>query len=178
VMTAHRRENLGKPMEDICRAMKRILDENADVRLVWPVHPNPKVREVAQAVFGGHERAILIEPLETEDMYHIASECYMLATESAGLQEISAFLDKPCVVLRNVTERPEGIDTGAMIIGGNSFDSVYASVNSVLNDKNLYGKMAAADNPFGDGKASERIAAAILHHFNISPERPKDFRIP
>ena len=175
-MTAHRRENLGQPMADICRVMRRIADENPDVTLVWPMHPNPAVREAAQKELGGHCRIILTEAVETEDMYRLASEAYMIATDSGAIQEISPVLHKPCIVLRNVTERPEGLETGALVLGGNAYDTVYETVNRVLNDRNLYAKMAKAANPFGDGRASLRIAAAILHYFGRITERPEDFK--
>ncbi|MCL2406788.1 MAG: UDP-N-acetylglucosamine 2-epimerase (non-hydrolyzing) [Defluviitaleaceae bacterium] len=175
VMTAHRRENLGQPMEEICGAMLDIINENADTTMIWPVHPNPKVREVAHRVLGGHERILLTDAVDNEDMYNLANEAFILATESAGLQEISPYLNKPCVVLRNVTERPEGVDTGALMIGGNSYGTVYAAVDAVLNNESVYAKMAAAANPFGDGRASERIIAGILHYFKRVIERPTDF---
>jgi UDP-N-acetylglucosamine 2-epimerase (non-hydrolysing) len=175
VMTAHRMENLGQPMTDICCVMRRIIDENPDTMLVWPMHPNPKVRKTAVAELGGHNRILLTDAVETEDMYRLINEATVVATDSGAIQEISPFLNKPCVVLRNVTERPEGIETGALMLGGNSYDTVYKAVNSVLNDKSVYDAMAKAANPFGDGQASQRIISAILHHFGLSKDRPEDF---
>ena len=175
VMTAHRTENLGRPMAEICRAIGRIIDENPDTQLVWPMHPNPKVRETAMAELSGHPRILLTNATETEDMYHLANSAFMIASDSGAIQEISAYLHKPCVVLRNVTERPEGVETGVLLLGGNSYDTVYKALNSLLTDDALYEKMAAADNPFGDGHASARIVLGILHHFGLVPNRPEDF---
>ncbi|MCL2702162.1 MAG: UDP-N-acetylglucosamine 2-epimerase (non-hydrolyzing) [Defluviitaleaceae bacterium] len=175
VMTSHRRENLGQPMTDMCRALRRVVDENPDVTLVWPIHPNPDVRTAAYAELSGHNRIVLTDAVDTEDMYRLAGSAFMIATDSAAIQEISPILNKPCVVLRNVTERPEGVETGALMLGGNSYETVYGAVKSVLNDTGVYNRMAAAANPFGDGKASQRIVSAVLHHLGINSDRPDDF---
>ncbi|MDR1705220.1 MAG: UDP-N-acetylglucosamine 2-epimerase (non-hydrolyzing) [Clostridiales bacterium] len=177
VMTAHRRENLGSPMEGICRVMSQIIEENEGVQLVWPMHPNPDVRRTARAFLGGRERVNLTEADEVDDMYHLLNICDMVVTDSGAIQEISASLHKPCVVLRNVTERPEGVATGALKLGGNTGESVYGAVTQVLRDSAVYYSMAKARNPFGDGKASERIVSGLLYHFGYSQNRPEDFKL-
>lgn len=175
VMTSHRSENLGEPMADICRAMRRILDDNPDTRLVWPMHPNPLVRRVAELELGGHERVLLTNAVDVEDMYRLIRDSFMVATDSGAIQEVAPALNKPCVVLRNVTERPEGVESGALILGGNARDGVYKAVSAIFKDKAVYEKMAAAPNPFGDGAASARIVSGIMHFLGLSAERPADF---
>jgi len=174
VMEAHRSENLGAPMESICRAVSRLLDGNPDIELVWPVHLNPEVRKTAFAVLGGHPRALLTEPVSVDDMNNLMNRSYMILTDSGGLQEEAPSMDKPVVVLRNVTERPEGVESGALVIAGMEEGNVYRVANSLLHDAALYGKMTRAKNPYGDGNASARIADAILYEFGMGP-RPEDF---
>lgn len=178
VMTSHRRENLGQPMEAICQAMARVVAENKDTILVWPVHPNPEVQKTAYGLLDGLDRVYLTPNLEIEDMYRLMSRCYMSATDSAAIQEISPVVHKPCVVLRNVTERPEGITTGVLILGGNGEETVYQSVSKVLSDKNIYAAMAKSHNPYGDGKASGRIADALLYAFGEREQKPEEFKSP
>ena len=175
VMTAHRRENLGKPMESCFKAIKRIVNDNKDIQLVYPVHLNPKVRETAGKIFGGAERIHLLEPLAVTDMYHLINKSYMVVTDSGGIQESAPALNKPCVVLRNVTERPEGVETGVLTLAGTEEENVYSSIDRLIHDAKHYGVMAGAKNPFGDGKASDRIISSILYHFNIIANRPLDF---
>lgn len=174
VMTAHRSENIGEPMEAVCRAVLRILEDNPDVLLVWPVHLNPAVRRTAYSILGNHPRAVLTEPTGVADMNNLMSRSYMILTDSGGIQEEAPSLDKPAVVLRNVTERPEGVESGALVIAGTEEENVFHIANGLLHDAALYAKMARAKNPYGDGRASERIADAILYEFGLG-KRPEDF---
>jgi UDP-N-acetylglucosamine 2-epimerase (non-hydrolysing) len=177
VMTSHRRENLGGPMEGICRVMSRIVKENEDIQLVWPMHPNPEVRRTAKAFLDNQERVYLTEAAEVDDMYHLIDMCHMTVTDSGAVQEISAAVKKPCVVLRNVTERPEGVASGGLKMGGNTEESVYSAVSQVLRDGEVYQNMTKAQNPFGDGNASVRIVNGLLYHFGYLKNRPEDFKL-
>ena len=162
LMTAHRRENWGQPMENICRAVGRVVRENPDVFLVWPVHPGKSVTEPAQAILGGQERVLLTKPLDVFDMHNLMKCAYLLLTDSGGLQEESPSFDLPTIVLREVTERPEGQAAGTLTLAGVSEASIYNEATRLLGDKVAYKAMASAKNPFGDGRASERIVDAIL----------------
>ncbi|MCL2049864.1 MAG: UDP-N-acetylglucosamine 2-epimerase (non-hydrolyzing) [Defluviitaleaceae bacterium] len=157
LMTAHRRENWGKPLEDICNAVKRVVLDFPDVQLVWAVHPGRAVTEPSQRILGGVERVLLTEPLDIFDMHNLMSRAYLLLTDSGGLQEESPSFDLPTIVLREVTERPEGLEAGTMSLGGVSELSVYNEARRLLTDEAAYKKMAAAENPYGDGMASKRI---------------------
>ena len=174
-MTAHRRENLGKPLQNICEAVKQIVLENPDVEVVYAVHKNPAVREVAYGVLGDLERVHLVEPLDLKDMHNLMKRSYLVMTDSGGLQEEVPSLGKPVLVLRNVTERPEGIEAGTLKLAGIEKDTIYNMADELLNNKEVYNQMARAKNPFGDGKASERIIEALLYDFKISDKRPKDY---
>lgn len=174
-MTAHRRENLGEPLENICRAVYRIVEENDDVVLVYAVHFNPAVRETANRLLGNHPRIHLIEPLDIKDMHNLMNKSYFVMTDSGGLQEEVPSMGKPVLVLRNVTERPEGVEAGTLKIGGVNEEEIYKSADDILNNSKTYEKMSGAKNPFGDGFASERIVEAILYHFGVKKERPSEF---
>jgi UDP-N-acetylglucosamine 2-epimerase (non-hydrolysing) len=176
LMTAHRRENLGDPMRRIFRAVRRLVDEHADIAVVYPVHLNPAVQEVAQEVLGGHERIHLIEPLDAFDFHHFARRAYLILTDSGGVQEEAPSLGVPVLVLRDTTERPEGIAAGTLKLAGTDEDQVYHMADELLRDKAAYDAMAQAANPYGDGQASKRIVEAILYHFGLRPERPEPFQ--
>ena len=165
LMTAHRRENLGVPHENIFRAVRRIVDDNPDVQVVYPVHKNPAVIEPAERILGGHERIYLTEPLDVDDMQNLMNRCYLVLTDSGGLQEEAPALGKPVVVLRTETERPEAVEMGTVVIAGVEEDAVYTVTNKLLRDKNEYEKMSRAVNPYGDGKACERICGLIVEYF-------------
>jgi len=162
LMTAHRGENRGKPMEDICHAVKRLVADNPDVLLVWPVHPGKAVTEPAHAILGGQERVILTEPVDVFDMHNLMKRAHLLLTDSGGLQEESPSFDLPTIVLREVTERPEGLTAGTLVLVGTDGEKIYNEATRLLNDEAAYKKMAQTPNPFGDGNASERIIEAIL----------------
>ena len=166
LLTAHRRENLGEPMRHIFRAIKRVVDEFNDVKVIYPIHMNPKVREVANEVFGDADRVKLIEPLEVFDFHNFQNKSYIILTDSGGIQEEAPSLGKPVLVLRDTTERPEGIKAGTLKLVGTDEDVIYEETKKLLLDKKAYEKMSKASNPYGDGHASERIVDAIIEYFN------------
>ena len=166
LLTAHRRENLGEPMRHIFRAIKRVVDEFSDVKVIYPIHMNPKVREVANEVFGDADRVKLIEPLEVFDFHNFQNKSYIILTDSGGIQEEAPSLGKPVLVLRDTTERPEGIKAGTLKLVGTDEDVIYEETKKLLLDKESYEKMSKASNPYGDGHASERIVDAIIEYFN------------
>lgn len=165
VMTAHRRENLGEPLKNICRAVRRIVDEFSDVEVVYPVHLNPAVREVAFSILGEHERIKLIDPVSADELHNAISRGYMVLTDSGGLQEEAPSLGKPVLVLRNETERPEAVEAGTVKIAGVEEEKIYRMTKELICDSDAYQKMAHAVNPYGDGYASERIVAEIIRRF-------------
>ena len=174
-ITAHRRENLGEPLKNICRAFRRIADDYEDVEMVYAVHKNPAVSNTVHEILGGHERIHLLDPLDLRDMHNLMNRSYLVMTDSGGLQEEVPSMGKPVLVLRNVTERPEGVDAGTLKLAGTDENTVYGMAKQLLDDKEEYRKMAVAKNPFGDGNASERIVGAILYSFGLSDERPADY---
>ncbi len=165
LLTAHRRENLGEPMYHIFRAIRRIVDEFADVKVVYPIHKNPLVRSIANEVLDGCDRVRLIEPLDVEDFHNFQNRSYVILTDSGGIQEEAPSLGKPVLVLRDTTERPEGIAAGTLKLAGTSEDTIYALTKELLEDEQVYETMSHAANPYGDGHASERIADAIIERF-------------
>ncbi len=165
LLTAHRRENLGEPMRHIFKAIKRIVDEYDDVRVVYPIHKNPKVREVAREVFGDMNKIKLIEPLEVIDFHNFQNKSYIILSDSGGIQEEAPSLGKPVLVLRNTTERPEGISAGTLKLVGTDEDTIYNETKKLLDNKFEYEKMSKASNPYGDGRASVRIVDAIIDKY-------------
>ena len=165
LLTAHRRENLGEPMRHIFRAIKRIVLEYPNVKVVYPIHLNPKVREVANEVFDGIDRVKLIEPLEVIDFHNFQNKSYIILTDSGGIQEEAPSLGKPVLVLRDTTERPEGIQAGTLKLVGTDEETVYKETKKLLDDKNEYEKMSMASNPYGDGFASKYIVDVILEKY-------------
>lgn len=176
LMTAHRRENLGEPMRRIFRAVRRLVDTHSDIAVVYPVHLNPVVQEVAQDVLKNHERIHLIEPLDAFDFHNFARRSHLILTDSGGVQEEAPSLGVPVLVLRDTTERPEGINAGTLKLAGTDEEQVYRLADELLRDAAAYDAMAKAANPYGDGKASERIVDAILYHFGFKNERPAPFQ--
>ena len=158
VITAHRRENLGEPMHQMFRAIRRIIDENPDVKAIYPIHMNPIVRQAAQEELSGCDRIHIIEPLDVLDFHNFLSRCYMILTDSGGVQEEAPSLGKPVLVMRDTTERPEGIAAGTLKLVGTNEQTIYESFKELLDSKEAYEKMSKASNPYGDGKASIRIA--------------------
>ncbi len=166
LLTAHRRENLGDPMRNIFRAVKRITDEFEDVKVIYPIHKNPKVREVAKEIFGDSDKIKLIEPLEVFDFHNFQNKSYIIMTDSGGIQEEAPSLGKPVLVLRDTTERPEGIDAGTLKLVGTDEEIIYEEAKKLLSDKKEYEKMSHASNPYGDGHACEKIVDAIIKKYN------------
>lgn len=165
LLTAHRRENLGEPMKNIFKAIKRLVDEFEDVKVVYPIHLNPKVRDIANEIFVDCDRVRLIEPLEVFDFHNFQNKSYMIMSDSGGIQEEAPSLGKPVLVLRDTTERPEGIAAGTLKLAGTDEETIYKLAKELLTDKNEYEKMSKASNPYGDGHTSERIADAIIEKF-------------
>lgn len=158
LITAHRRENLGVPMQHMFRAIKRVMDEHDDVKAIYPVHLSPLVREIARDIFKEDDRIHLIEPLDVLDFHNIMKASYLILTDSGGIQEEAPSLGKPVLVMRDTTERPEGIDAGTLKLVGTDEKTIYENFTMLLDNKKEYEKMACASNPYGDGHASERIA--------------------
>lgn len=176
LMTAHRREAQGEPHRRIFRAVRRIADEFDDIAVVYPVHLNPAVQGPAREMLGDHPRIRLIDPLDVIDLYNFYPHTHLILTDSGGIQEEAPSFGIPALVLRDTTERPEGIEAGVLELAGTDEERVYARAKALLTDRELYNRMSKASNPYGDGRVSERIAQAILFHFGRRNERPEPFR--
>ncbi len=163
LVTAHRRENWGGALENICRATRRIANEHSDVIVIYPVHLNPAVRKCVYEILSGHERIVLTEPLDVLDMHNLIDRSYMVMTDSGGLQEEAPACGKPVLVMRTETERPEAIKSGTAKLVGVEEEKIIAAAEKLLNDETEYSKMSKAVNPYGDGHASERIVEILLH---------------
>lgn len=175
LLTTHRRENLGEPMRHVYRAMRRLVDEFEDVEIVFPVHKNPKVREVVQEELGGLSKVHLIDPLDYEPFANLMHRSYLILTDSGGVQEEAPALGKPVLVLRDTTERPEAVAAGTVKLIGTDEKVVYDEAKLLLTDRDEYSRMSEACNPYGDGKASQRIIQAILYHYGLAEEKPEPF---
>ncbi len=175
LVTAHRRENWGEPLRQICRALKEIALNYEDVEIVYPVHLNPAVRETADEILGGLPGVHLINPLDVLELHNIMSRCYMVLTDSGGLQEEAPSLGKPVLVLRNETERPEAVEAGTVKIAGTQEKRIAELACELLDNRVEYDRMAKAVNPYGDGSASRRIAKALLYEFGLKSEKPDSF---
>ena len=158
LLTAHRRENLGEPMREMFRAIRRIVDETPDIKVIYPMHKNPAVREMARACFGGQEHIHMIEPLDVLDFHNVMAHAYLIMTDSGGIQEEAPALGKPVLVMRDTTERPEGVVAGTLKLVGTDENTIYAAVRELLTDPAAYHEMEHAVNPYGDGHASRYIA--------------------
>ena len=168
LFTAHRRESLGKPMENMFRALKRISEEFSDVKVIFPIHKNPVIREMAREIFAGMERIKMIEPLDVIDFHNFMSRSYLILTDSGGVQEEAPSLGKPVLVMRDTTERPEGVCAGTLKLVGTEEDKIYWETRKLLMEEQEYKKMSNAINPYGDGHASERIVQAIQKYFCVN----------
>lgn len=166
LLTAHRRENLGEPMRNMFRAIKKVVNEHEDVKVIYPVHLNPKVKEVADEILGDDEKIKLIEPLEVIDFHNFINKSYMILTDSGGIQEEAPSLGKPVLVLRDTTERPEGIVAGTLKLAGTEEKDIYKLTTELLDNQKTYEKMSEASNPYGDGKASKRIVDQIIKKYS------------
>ena len=167
LITAHRRENLGVPMQHMFKAIRRVLEEHPDVKAIYPIHMNPLVRETAEAIFGNEDRIHIIEPLGVLDFHNFMNRSYLILTDSGGIQEEAPSLGKPVLVMRDTTERPEGIEAGTLKLVGTTEETIYSEFNKLLTDKDAYNMMSHASNPYGDGHASERIADILEVKFNV-----------
>ena len=176
LLTAHRRENYGEPMQHIMTAVRRVVEENPGVKVVYPVHLSPYVQETAQKYLGDVDGVELIAPVDVQEMHNLMAKCYMVMTDSGGIQEEAPSLGKPVLVLRNETERPEAIDAGTVVLCGTSEEKIVETANRLIRDDAAYAKMANAVNPYGDGKACRRITDAILWKFGLG-EKPEDFSV-
>lgn len=175
MVTAHRRENWGNGIDNICKALKNIVEQNKDTEIVYLVHLNPIVRDAVYKILGNTERVHLLPPLDTKETHNLMNKCYMIMTDSGGLQEEAPHLGKPVLVLRNVTERPEAVKAGTVKLVGTDFNKIVDEANKLIRDKDEYQKMSKAINPYGDGKASGRIIKAILQYFNIKQDEFEEF---
>ncbi|WP_125153348.1 non-hydrolyzing UDP-N-acetylglucosamine 2-epimerase [Clostridium rectalis] len=177
MVTAHRRENWGEGIENICKALKEIVEKNQEVELVYLVHLNPVVKDVVHKYLEGIDRVHLLSPLDTKETHNLMDKCFMVMTDSGGLQEEAPHLGKPVLVLRNVTERPEAVKYGTVKLVGTDISKIVSSANELINNKNEYEKMSKAINPYGDGMASKRVVQAILYYYKRLNNRPEEFKI-
>jgi len=176
MITAHRRENWGEGIQNICIALNKIVEENEDVELIYLVHLNPVVKDVVFERLGGKERIHLLSPLDTKETHNLMNKSFMVMTDSGGLQEEAPHLGKPVLVLRDVTERPEAVDAGTVKLVGTDIDKIVSEANELLRNPESYLKMSKSINPYGDGVASQRIAGAILRYFELSDKEVKEFK--
>lgn len=175
MITAHRRENWGEGIDNICTALNKIVEENEDVELVYLVHLNPIVKDVVFEKLGGNPRIHLLPPQDTQETHNLMNKCFMVMTDSGGLQEEAPHLGKPVLVLRDVTERPEAVKYGTVKLVGTNVEKIVEEANKLINDEKAYESMSKAINPYGDGKASERITDAILKYFDLSDKEVDEF---
>ncbi len=176
-VTAHRRENWGQPMRNMFTAMRALVDKYPDVVLVYPVHLGPAVREVAFAILAGHPRIQLLDPISHPDMLHLMARSYMVMADSGGLQEETPCMGVPQVLMRETTERPEAIEAGVVLKSGTSYLGVFEAGDLLLSNRVAYSQMAHASNPFGDGRASERIVGYLGHMYGFADQRPSEFQV-
>lgn len=175
LLTAHRRENIGEPMERIFQAVRNIVETYSDVVVVYPMHKNPKVRAIANNYLAGHDRIELIEPLGVTDFHNFANQSHIILTDSGGIQEEAPSLGKPVLVLRDATERPEGVTAGTLKIVGTSTATIEQATKELLDNQHSYEAMSEAKNPYGDGNASSRICEHIKYYFGIIDKKPNSF---
>ncbi|GAA0757736.1 MULTISPECIES: UDP-N-acetylglucosamine 2-epimerase (non-hydrolyzing) [Clostridium] len=175
MVTAHRRENWGEGIDNICEALNKIVDENKDVELIYLVHLNPVVKDVVYSKLGNKERVHLLPPLDTNETHNLMNKCFMVMTDSGGLQEEAPHLGKPVLVLRDVTERPEAVEYGTVKLVGTDINKIVTEANNLINNKDEYMKMSKAANPYGDGLASRRIADIIENYFSIRMVETEEF---
>lgn len=176
MITAHRRENWGEGIQNICIALNKIVEENSDVELVYLVHLNPVVKDVVFERLGGKDRIHLLSPLDTKETHNLMNKSFMVMTDSGGLQEEAPHLAKPVLVLRDVTERPEAVEAGTVKLVGTNVDQIVSEANELLRNPEAYLKMSKSINPYGDGIASKRIADAILKYYNLSNKEVEEFK--
>lgn len=176
LVTMHRRESQGEPMRQVFRAIRDVVQAYSDVEVIYPVHLNPVVQKTAQEILGKQKRIHLIEPLDVLDFHNLIDRSYFIMSDSGGVQEEAPALKKPVLVLRDTTERPEGVQAGTLKLVGTHYDRVKKEMEQLLNDPKEYQSMAQAKNPYGDGQASQRICAALRYYFQQTKKRPLDFK--
>lgn len=176
LVTMHRRENQGEPMRRVFRTLRQVVEAHGDVEVIYPVHLSPAVQEVAKEILSNHPQIHLIEPLDVVDFHNIAARSYFIMSDSGGVQEEAPSLGKPVLVLRDTTERPEGVTAGTLKLVGTESENIREAMETLLTDETVYHQMSQASNPYGDGRASERIVEAIAHYFGYA-DRPKNFVI-
>ncbi|CDM69427.1 putative UDP-N-acetylglucosamine 2-epimerase [Clostridium bornimense] len=176
MVTAHRRENWGEGIKNICEALKEIVEDNKDVELVYLVHLNPIVKDMVEEYLGNVERVHLLPPLDTKETHNLMNRSYMIMTDSGGLQEEAPHLGKPVLVLRDVTERPEAVEAGTVKLVGTNKKAIISEANTLIRNINEYEKMSRAINPYGDGNASKRIVENILYYFNMRENKAEDYK--
>ena len=176
MITAHRRENWGEGIQNICIALNKIVEENDDVELVYLVHLNPVVKDVVFERLGGKDRIHLLDPLDTKETHNLMNKSFMVMTDSGGLQEEAPHLGKPVLVLRDVTERPEAVGSGTVKLVGTDINQIVKEANELLRNPEAYYKMSKSINPYGDGIASKRIVEAILKYFDLSSREVEEFK--
>lgn len=177
LVTMHRRENIGTPMENVFHAINRLVQEFEDIAIIFPMHKNPKVRDTALRILGDSDRVKLIEPLDVIDFHNVSSRSYLILSDSGGVQEEAPSLGVPVLVLRDTTERPEGVEAGTLRLVGTDEENVYLSAKELLTDFEKYSKMSNTSNPYGDGEACRRILESIAFDFSLSDNRPDEFLI-
>ncbi|HER24290.1 MAG TPA: UDP-N-acetylglucosamine 2-epimerase (non-hydrolyzing) [Candidatus Atribacteria bacterium] len=176
LVTMHRRENWGKPLRETCQAINKIIDEYPDITFIFPLHKNPEIRKNVREILHHKENILLLEPLDYDDMVNLMSKSYMILTDSGGIQEEAPSLGKPVLVLRDETERPEAVEAGVVKLIGTNKERVYSEIKTLLDNRDIYNKMSKHVNPYGDGKASERIVQKILYDFNLIEQSPHEFK--
>jgi len=176
LVTMHRRENRGEPLRETCQAINKIVEEHSDISVIFPLHKNPKIRRNVKKILQNKKNILLLDTLNYDDMVNLMSKSYIILTDSGGLQEEGPSLGKPVLVLRNETERPEAVKAGVVKLIGTDEDRIYSEVNLLLNDREKYMEMSKSINPYGDGKATERIVKKILYNFNLIDQEPGEFK--
>lgn len=174
-LTAHRKENYGQPMTNMFTAIRRLVDDHPDIRVIYPVHLSPTVRDAAFSLLSGHDRIHLLDPIDYPDMINLISRSYLVLSDSGGLQEEAPVFRKPLVLMRDTTERPEAIQANAASLAGTDEENIYTIASRLLQDPEAYAAMASAPNPFGDGSASERIVAIVARYFGFTDVLPEEF---
>ena len=175
LLTAHRRENIGEPMHRIFKAVRDLADEYEDVVFIYPMHRNPKVRAIAEQYLSNKNRIELIEPLDAIEFHNFTNQSYLVLTDSGGIQEEAPTFGKPVLVLRDHTERPEGVEAGTSKVIGTEYDNIVRNVKQLIEDNDAYQRMSQASNPYGDGQASRRICEAIEYYFGLRSDKPDEF---
>jgi len=177
LVTMHRRENWGEPLRETCQAINEIIDEYPDTYVIFPLHKNPEIRRNVKEILQNKKDILLVDTLDYDDMINLMSKSYIILTDSGGIQEEAPSLGKPVLVLRDETERPEAVKAGVVKLIGTNKERVYIEVKTILNNKDKYRKMSKSINPYGDGKASERIVKKILYNFNLIDRSPDEFKV-